>query len=96
MTKKAAAQSEKSDNGHKAADNHHAKDAAATVESLLPTGSWQRVALGVAAAAGGGLLAVALVGVGPAAVAGAAGYLAYRKLSGQPKPAEASLAGHTP
>jgi hypothetical protein len=60
-------------------------DAAVTVEALLPTGSWQRVAAGVAAAAGGGLLAAAVVGVGPAALAGAAGYLAYRGLNPERK-----------
>lgn len=40
-----------------------------------------QVGLGVAAAAGAGLLLVSLVGAGAAAVAGAAGYLAYRELS---------------
>ena len=47
---------------------------------------WPRVTLsaGVVAAAGGGLLAAALLGVGPAALAGAAGYLAYRAMTRQP------------
>jgi len=35
----------------------------------------------VVAAAGGGLLAAALLGVGPAAIAGAAGFLAYRTMT---------------
>jgi hypothetical protein len=52
-------------------------------ESILPDGSWQRLTVGVAAAAGGGLIVASLVGVGPAAIAGAAGYLAYQGLKGQ-------------
>ena len=61
--------------------NMHAKvdDVSATVESLLPSGSPQRAAAGIAAAAGGALLAAAMLGVGPAALAGAAGYLVYRE-----------------
>lgn len=70
-TAKAAAKSE-----------HHGLDA---VDEVLPEGSWQRTAAGVGAAAGGGLLAAALVGVGPAAIAGAAGYVAYRGLTGHGK-----------
>jgi len=50
----------------------------ATVESLFPTGSTQRVAAGIAAAAGGTLVLAAMFGVGPTALAGAAGYIAYR------------------
>ena len=65
----------------------------AKAETLLPSGSWQRVAVGVAAAAGGGLIAAAMLGVGPAAIAGAAGYLAYRGLSGEKK-AETGFSGH--
>ena len=47
---------------------------------------WPKVTLsaGVLAAAGGGLLAAAVLGVGPAALAGAAGYLAYRALKQKP------------
>ncbi|HXX65898.1 MAG TPA: hypothetical protein VEK07_01875 [Polyangiaceae bacterium] len=52
----------------------------AKVESLAPEGSWQRTALGIVVAAGGGLLATALLGVGPVAIAGTAGYLAYREM----------------
>lgn len=51
-----------------------------TVEALLPKGSLRRLAAGVAAAAVGGLWVAAWVGAGPAAIAGTAGYLAYRKL----------------
>jgi hypothetical protein len=39
------------------------------------------VAAGVAAAGGVGLLAASVIGVGPAAIAGAAGYLAYRGMT---------------
>jgi|CZKU01.1.fsa_nt_gi hypothetical protein len=84
MNKETAGHSQKSAPIHKVARKHD--DAASmTVEGLLPTGSWQRIAAGVAAAAGGGLLAAAVVGVGPAALAGAAAYLAYRGLSEQRK-----------
>jgi hypothetical protein len=58
----------------------HKEDGIAKVENMLPEGSWQRTALGVTAAAGSGLLLVSLIGVGPVAVAGAAGYLAFREL----------------
>lgn len=51
------------------------------LDTLLTEGSWQRIALGVTAAAGGGLLAAALLGVGPAALAGTAGYLTYRGMA---------------
>jgi hypothetical protein len=54
------------------------KEGSSTVESLLPTGSAERVAVGVAAAAGGALVAAATLGVGPTALAGTAGYVAYR------------------
>ena len=55
------------------------KSLSAKVESLLPAGSPQRAAADVAVAAGGALLVAAAVGVGPAALAGAAGYVAYRE-----------------
>ena len=42
----------------------------ATVESLLPAGSGERAAVGIAAAAGGALLAGATLGLAPAALAG--------------------------
>ena len=67
--------SAKSDNEHKAAS-----DGFAIVGSFLPTGSPQRAAVGIAAAAGGALAAVAMLGLGPAALAGAAGYLVYREI----------------
>jgi hypothetical protein len=68
----------KSGNMHEAASKK-VEDVSAKVESLLPTGSPQRAAAGIAAAAGGALLAAAMLGVGPAALAGAAGYLVYRE-----------------
>jgi hypothetical protein len=79
MNKESTKHTEKSAPIHKAAHKHDS--IATSVESVLPTGSWQRTAAGVAAAAGSGLIAAAMVGVGPAALAGAAGYLAYRGLS---------------
>ena len=83
MKKETAGPSEKS------AKSAVAEKAAASTSmaSHLPhlpealNGPW-RVPIGVAAAAGGGLLAAAIIGVGPAAIAGAAGYLAYRGMSG--------------
>lgn len=56
-----------------------AKDALAMVRSYLPPGSRQRAVAKIAAAAGGALIAAAVLGVGPAALAGAAGYLVYRE-----------------
>ncbi|HTW31433.1 MAG TPA: hypothetical protein VMD76_07125 [Candidatus Sulfotelmatobacter sp.] len=61
---------------------HHAvtrHDGFELVESYLPAGSAQRAAAGVTAAAAGALLAAAVLGVGPAALAGAAGYLVYHE-----------------
>jgi len=49
--------------------------------------SWPKVTAGVVAAGGAGLLAVGLFGIGPAAVAGVAGYLAYCGMKGR-KPLE--------
>jgi len=66
----------KSDNVQPAASN-----GLATIESFLPTGSPQRTIVGIAAAAGGALIAATVLGLGPAALAGAAGYIAYREIS---------------
>lgn len=55
------------------------KEALSRVESYLPAGSRQRTFAKIAAAAGGALIAAAVLGVGPAALAGAAGYLVYRE-----------------
>jgi len=79
MIKKTAARKiAKPGNLHKAVSNSR-KDALAAVETLLPAGSRERAAAGIAAAAGGALLAAVVLGVGPAALAGAAGYLVYRE-----------------
>lgn len=51
----------------------------ALVDSYLPAGSPQRVAAEIAAAAAGALIAAAVLGVGPAALAGTAGYVMYRE-----------------
>ncbi|HTS77994.1 MAG TPA: hypothetical protein VMG40_17405 [Bryobacteraceae bacterium] len=61
---------------------HHAvakveKDGLALVDTYLPAGSTERKVATVGGAAIGALLAAALLGVGPAALAGAAGYLVY-------------------
>jgi hypothetical protein len=70
MSTKTAGQSanEKSGNMPKGAQKN-GKDGPATIESLLPTGSLERVTVGTAAAVGGALLAGATFGVGPAALA---------------------------
>jgi hypothetical protein len=68
----------KAGNVRKAASKSSA-DISTKVDSVLPPGSPQRTAAGVAAAAGGALLAAAALGVGPAALAGAVGYLVYRE-----------------
>jgi len=65
------------------------KEGYAAVESYFPTGSQQRTVGGIAAAAGGALLASAAFGVGPVALAGAAGYLVYRETRGSKKTKEA-------
>ena len=65
------------------------KEGCAAVESYLPAGSQQRAVGGIAAAAGGALLASAAFGVGPVALAGAAGYLVYRETRGSKKTKEA-------
>lgn len=54
-------------------------DALALLQAYLPAGSRKRSVAKIAAAAGGALIAAAVLGVGPAALAGAAGYLMYRE-----------------
>lgn len=63
---------------HKAAAKD-IEDGFAAIEAYLPSGSPQRAAAGIAAAASGALIAAAVLGVGPAALAGAAAYLVYRE-----------------
>jgi len=88
MVKKTAGKKNaKSGNMRKAA-RKNVKAGSARVQSLLPAGSPQRAAAEVVAAAGGALLAAATLGVGPAALAGAAGYLAYRGTHGSEKRSE--------
>lgn len=53
-----------------------------TVTSLV-TSPEAKITAGVVAAGTGGIIAAGLIGVGPLAIAGAAGYLAYRGLTGQ-------------
>jgi hypothetical protein len=55
-------------------------------KSKQPEGSysWPTITAGVVAAGGAGLVAASLIGVGPAALAGAAGYLAYRGMKRRP------------
>lgn len=59
------------------------EDVEGPLTTYLEEHEWPRLTAGIAAAAGAGLLAVSFIGVGPAAIAGAAGYLAYRELSGK-------------
>ena len=58
----------------------HDKNGLELVKSYLPAGSPQRAAVSIGAAAGGALLAAAVFGAGPAALAGAAGYLMYHEI----------------
>jgi len=61
---------------HRVAARHGALD---MVESYFPAGSPQRSVAGIGGAALAALLAAALLGVGPAALAGAAGYVVYQE-----------------
>jgi hypothetical protein len=72
----------KSSSKHKAPIPHEEMTAREHAETTMAN-VWPKVTMsaGVVAAAGGGLLAAALLGVGPAALAGAAGYLAYRAMT---------------
>jgi hypothetical protein len=63
---------------HRAAPRDH-KTGIATLGSYLPAGSTERTAAEVGVAAIGALLVAAVLGVGPAALAGTAGYLVYRE-----------------
>jgi hypothetical protein len=84
MNKKAAGQSAKPGKFKKAA-RKNTKSRLATLEFPLPAGSRERDAAGFAAAVGSLLLVGATLGVGPAVLAGAAGYLAYRGMRGGEK-----------
>jgi len=65
-------------NMHNAAGKN-GNDPFAVIDAYLPTGSPQRAVAGIAAAAGGALIAAAMFGAGTAALAGAAGYVVYRE-----------------
>jgi hypothetical protein len=78
IKEKVGRKSTKPGNMHKAA-RRSGKDTFTAIESYLPAGSPERTTAGIVAAAGGALLAAALFGAGPAALAGAAGYLAFRE-----------------
>jgi len=60
----------------------HGKREPELIESYLPAGSTQRTVAGVGAAALGALILAAMLGVGPTALAGAAGYLVYHEAHG--------------
>jgi hypothetical protein len=86
MVKRTVGQSASAESGHmEKAARKSGRHESATFESLLPTASLERTAVGVAAAAGAALLAAAAFGVGPVALAGAAGYLAYHGMTGKRK-----------
>jgi hypothetical protein len=78
IKKTAGRKSTKSGTLHKAS-SISPKEAFAAVESMLPAGSKERTVAGIAAAAGGALIAAAMFGAGTAALAGAAGYVVYRE-----------------
>lgn len=59
------------------------------ITTYLEEHEWPRLTAGVAAAAGAGLLAASMLGVGPVLVAGAAGYVAFRELRGK-QPSESA------
>ena len=77
MTKEKVGRKSEPGRTHHVATN--GKHGFAMVESYLPAGSPQRKIAGIVAAAGGALLAAATLGVGPTALAGAAGYLVYHE-----------------
>jgi len=78
MTKLTQARKRPTGHPHKAAVHTRKEGFEFDLGTYLPAGSPQRTTAEIAAAAGGALLAAAILGVGPAALAGAAGYLVYR------------------
>ena len=72
--------------------NKNVKRGLATVDSALPAGSPERAAAVIATAAVGSLVLAAKYGVGPTALAVAAGYLAYCAVSGRKQDQRAGLA----
>lgn len=93
MNKKTAMPRVRSGNIEEVA-RHNVQQGFAMVESFLPSGSSQRAIAGIGLAAGGALLAAAVFGAGTAALAGAAGYLAYRGMRGERKHGRVGLAPH--
>ncbi len=92
MTRRTAGRRKRAKTGSMhSAVSKNVKDGFATVEALLPAGSPQRAAAGIAAAAGGALFVAAKFGVRSAALAVAAGYLAYSVISGKDKAHKDSL-----
>jgi hypothetical protein len=61
---------------------HGVKETEAALKSLVSSPQAKMTA-GVVGAGIAGLITAGLLGVGPAAIAGAAGYLAYRGMKGQ-------------
>jgi hypothetical protein len=94
MTKKTAEEqsASKKSSGVKKPVRKEVKSEPMTVDSVLPVGSQKRMAAGVAAAAGGALLVTATIGAGPAALVGAAGYLAYKGMSEKDKEDKTDIA----
>jgi len=78
MTKEKVGRKREPSRHHAAAK--HEKGGFELIKSYLPSGSPQRTAAGITAAVGGALLAAAVFGAGPAALAGAAGYLVYHEI----------------
>jgi hypothetical protein len=58
------------------------KESKGTIASLV-TSPQVKVTAGVVAAGAGGIIAAGLIGAAPLAIAGAAGYLAYKGMTGQ-------------
>ena len=93
MTKQTAAKRRSAKSASlRAVVNRNVKVGLATVDSYLPPGSPERAAVGITAVAVGSLLLAAKIGVGPTALAVAAGYLAYCAASGTKEDKRASLA----
>ena len=70
------------------------EEAEGPLTTYLEEHEWPRLTAGITAAAAVGLAAASFIGVGPAAIAGAAGYLAYRELSGKRSKASSQAGSH--
>jgi hypothetical protein len=69
--------------GHEDKQRHTAKEVEGPLAAFVSSPQ-VKVTAGVVGAGVAGLIAAAFFGVGPAAIAGAAGYLAYRGMTGKP------------